>query len=108
MPREVDPRRTRKALRAVRKLAEAGAGEAGVAYSEWEAEFLQELEGRLDQYGSAFADPEKGAREEALSRLQAQKLKEIAAKAKGKPRSGFGARKPPRRRDGGGATADEV
>jgi hypothetical protein len=34
-------------------------------------------------YGRAFGDPEKGAPGQALSALQAVKLKEIAAKAKG-------------------------
>jgi len=43
---------------------------------------LQLLEARLDKYGSAFADLGKGAPDEALSRLQAQKLKEIEKKAR--------------------------
>ena len=34
-------------------------------------------------HGRAFADPEKGAPGQALSALQARKLREIAAKAKG-------------------------
>ncbi len=110
MPREVDPKRTRKALRQVRKLAalqDAATlpeGEAPADYSGWEKEFLSEVETRLDKYGSAFADLGKGRPEEALSNLQAQKLKEIERKAKGggkdkppnartgndKPRSSFG------------------
>jgi hypothetical protein len=103
MPRDVDPKRTRKALRQVRKLAslqEAAEGAPPPDYSGWEKEFLSEVEARLDKYGSAFADLGKGAPDEALSRLQAQKLKEIGKKAKdqanGKEprRSGF-KRKPP-------------
>jgi hypothetical protein len=103
MPRDVDPKRTRKALRQVRKLAslqDAVEGETPPDYSGWEKDFLSEVEARLDKYGSAFADPGKGAPDEALSRLQAQKLKEIERKAKdqanGKEprRSGF-KRKPP-------------
>lgn len=113
MPREVDPKRTRKALRIVRKLAalEAKASERidpdtgeivpgpqGVDYSNWESEFLNEVGARLDKYGSAFANLSKGRAEEALSHLQAQKLREIAAKAKGKPRKYLRAKKPMRAR----------
>lgn len=108
MPRDVDPKRTRKALRQVRKLAALQdaatlvAGETPADYSGWEKEFLSEVEARLDKYGSAFADPGKGRPEDALSNLQAQKLKEIERKARGKdkppdsdrahakPRSSFG------------------
>lgn len=103
MPRDTDPKRTRKALRQVRKLAALQDAEGDAPppdYSGWEKEFLSEVEARLDKYGSAFADLGKGAPDEALSRLQAQKLKEIEKKAKdqasGKEprRSGF-KRKPP-------------
>ncbi len=108
MPREVDPKRTRKALRVIRKLAEQGAArevidphtgevtpvEGAVDYSAWEAEFLGEVETRLEKYGSAFHNLAKGRAEEALSHLQAQKLKEIADKARGKPRRGLSTKKP--------------
>lgn len=65
--------------------------------SDWEGEFLTEVSDRVKTYGRAFGDPEKGAPGEALSALQAVKLKEIAAKAKGekKPLQ----RKPFRRKD---------
>lgn len=108
MPREVDPKQTRKALRRVRRLAALKEGlkdgETAPEFSGWEEEFLSEVETRLDKYGSAFADPGKGRLEEALSVLQAQKLREIERKAKGKdvtapddarPRSSF-RRKPPK------------
>ncbi|MFZ4601003.1 MAG: hypothetical protein ACOYM8_01015 [Caulobacterales bacterium] len=109
MPREVDPKRTRKALRIVRELAARvdapspdAEGEGGgdrQAYSEWERTFLAEVETRLETYGSAFANLAKGHADEALSALQAQKLKEIAAKAAGEaPRKGFKTRKPLRAR----------
>ncbi|MBI1185912.1 MAG: hypothetical protein GC206_00980 [Alphaproteobacteria bacterium] len=112
MPREVDPKRTRKALRIVRKLAERGAareeidpktGEvkdspSGADYSTWENEFLGEVGQRLEKYGSAFHNLSKGRAEDALSLLQTQKLKEIAAKAKGKPRKPLRAKKPMRAR----------
>jgi hypothetical protein len=67
------------ALRRARRVAE----KAGVKLSDWEGEFLGSVEDRVKTYGRAFGDPEKGAQGEALSVLQAVKLKEIAAKAKG-------------------------
>lgn len=108
MPRKVDPKRTRKALRIVRKLAAKGAspetidpetgevkpGEGAVDYSHWENEFLSEVDKRLEKYGSAFNDLGKGRKDEALSTLQTVKLKEIAAKARGKKRKGLTTKKP--------------
>jgi hypothetical protein len=66
------------ALRRARRLADR----AGVELSEWEGEFLGSVETRVETYGRAFGDPEKGAAGQALSALQTVKLKEIAAKAK--------------------------
>ncbi|MBC7767341.1 MAG: hypothetical protein H7124_00990 [Phycisphaerales bacterium] len=108
MPRDVDPKQTRKALRIVRKLAAKSAapetidpetgevkpGEGTVDYSLWENEFLTEVDKRLEKYGSAFNDLGKGRKEDALSNLQTVKLKEIAAKARGKKRKGFTTKKP--------------
>ena len=108
MPREVDPKRTRKAQRLIRKLAAMGPalettdpdtgeikpGESAVAYSPWENEFLTEVDQRLEKYGSAFHNLAKGRKEEALSALQHVKLKEIAAKARGKKRKGLTTMKP--------------
>lgn len=121
MAREVDRKKTQKALRIVRKLAAKSAapetidpetgevkpGEAAVDYSHWETEFLTEVDKRLEKYGSAFADLSKGRKDEALSTLQTVKLKEIAAKARGKKRKslttkkplGWKNRAPPRNRD---------
>ena len=92
MPRDVDERKTRKALRKLRAAkmrAEAG---TGPELSEWEEDFLNSLEARLEEFGSAFNDPEKGDREEPLSVLQAMKIKEIDKKTRGKGNSGFGRR----------------
>lgn len=108
MPRDVDPKQTRKAQRIIRKLAAQGAakevidpetgelkpGEGVVDYSDWESEFLTEVDQRLEKYGSAFNDPGKGRKEDALSQLQTVKLKEIAAKARGKKRKGLTTKKP--------------
>ena len=108
MGRDVDPKQTRKALRIVRKLAAKSAapetidpetgevkpGEGVVDYSQWENEFLTEVDKRLEKYGSAFNDLGKGRKEDALSMLQTVKLKEIAAKARGKKRKGMTTKKP--------------
>jgi hypothetical protein len=80
------------ALKRARRMAER----AGVKLSDWEGDFIDSVSGRLKTYGRAFGDPEKGAPGEALSALQAVKLKEIAAKAKGEKKPL--ARKPFRRR----------
>ena len=66
------------ALRRARLVRQA----AGVELSEWEGEFLGSVETRVETYGRAFGDPEKGAAGQALSALQTVKLKEIAAKAR--------------------------
>ena len=81
-----DPRAQakRSALNALRR-ARRTADRAGVDLSEWEGEFLGSIEERVKTYGRAFGDPEKGAAGAALSIMQTVKLKEISAKAKGKP-----------------------
>lgn len=108
MPREVDRKKTRKALRIIRKLAAKSAapetidpetgevkpGEGVIDYSQWENEFLTEVDKRLEKYGSAFNDLGKGKKDDALSTLQTVKLKEIAAKARGKKRKGLTTKKP--------------
>jgi hypothetical protein len=108
MARDVDPKQTRKALRIIRKLAAKGPsaetidpntgevkpGEGVVDYSAWENEFLTEVDQRLEKFGSAFHDLSKGRKEDALSQLQTIKLKEIAAKARGKKRKGLMTKKP--------------
>ena len=82
-----DPRAQakRSALNAL-KRAKRAADRAGVDLSDWEGEFLGSVEERLNTYGRAFGDPEKGAAGAALSVLQSVKLKEISAKAKGESR----------------------
>jgi len=86
--READRARAKRAaLRALKKAKQA-AGESQVKLSDWEGEFLGSVEGRVERYGRAFRDPEKGGPSAVLSMLQTQKLKEIVGKAKGK-KSGF-------------------
>jgi len=95
MSREIDERKKKKALRRLdrvrRALAEAeadgdaeAAREARALLTEWEDEFLGSVEERLNTFGSAFTDPDKGSLDEPLSQLQAAKLKELEANAKGK------------------------
>jgi hypothetical protein len=76
----------RAALNAL-KRARRAADQAGVELSGWEGEFLGSVAERVTTYGRAFADPEKGAPGAALSARQGVKLKEIVAKATGKPRT---------------------
>ena len=90
MPRDIDERKKRKALRKLRKAAELAEAGRGPPLSDWEREFLEEVEKRIETYGSAFADPTKGDREEPLSALQQVKLKEIDKKARGKAKTHMG------------------
>ena len=85
----------RAALNAL-KRAQRAAEQAGVKLSDWEGEFLGSVSERVSTYGRAFADPEKGAPGAALSSLQGVKLKEIVAKAKGKPRAALKRRAGPK------------
>ncbi len=85
--RERAKRAALNALRRARRAAERG----GVKLSDWEGEFLGSVEGRVEKYGRAFGDPEKGAPGTSLSIRQAVKLKEITGKAKGK-KPGWGRR----------------
>jgi hypothetical protein len=85
----------RAALNALRR-ARRTAARAGVELSDWEGEFLGSVEDRIQTFGRAFGDPDKGAPGEALSLRQAVKLKEIAAKAKGEARAPKPGRRPRR------------
>ena len=103
MAREIDEKSTRKALARIRRAKAAveraiakaesddpDAAEAARAeLTDWETEFMASVEQRLNEYGSAYADPTLGEDGEALSRLQIAKLKEIEKKAKGKGPKGF-------------------
>ncbi|HQR91076.1 MAG: hypothetical protein B7Z44_14145 [Caulobacter sp. 12-67-6] len=96
-----DPRAQAKraALNAL-KRARRAADKSGIALSDWEGEFLNSVTQRVETYGRAFGDPEKGGRDQALSGNQAIKLKEIVAKAKGEKKPmkrgrGFGRRAEP-------------
>lgn len=93
MPRDVDEKKTRKALRKLRKARERAEAE-GIDLSEWESEFVEGVEERLETYGSAFADPSLGNRDEALSNAQTEILRQLDRKSRGKSSGGFKTRKP--------------
>jgi hypothetical protein len=73
----------RAALAALRRASRA-ARRSGLTLSNWEGEFLSSVETRVETFGRASGDPEKGQPGAALSARQRIKLKEIAAKARGK------------------------
>lgn len=83
-PRERAKRAALHALKRARRAAER----TGTPLSEWEGEFLGSVEERVEQYGRAFRDPEKGGTGASLSIRQTMKLKEIGAKAKGRSKPG--------------------
>ncbi|MGA9659103.1 MAG: hypothetical protein WBQ60_08400, partial [Asticcacaulis sp.] len=70
-------------LRALEK-AKRAANEQGIALSEWETDFIDDLGERIKTYGRAFADPDKGAMNGTLSLRQGLKLKEIRKKVQTK------------------------
>ena len=86
-----DKARSKRAALSALRRARRAAQRAGVDLSDWEGEFLGSVEERLNTFGRAFGDPEKGAPGQALSVLQTAKLKEIAAKVLGKNRDAPGA-----------------
>ena len=98
MPRDIDEKKTRKALRKLRKARDRAESEGGPGLTEWEQEFVEGVEERLNTYGSGFSDPEKGALDEALSARQSQIVKQIDKKARGKgmKRSSFKSKTPQR------------
>ncbi len=85
----------RAALNAL-KRARRQADKAGIELSEWEGEFLGSVAERVNTYGRAFGDPEKGAPGQPLSLRQHVKLKEITAKAKGEAKTPKGRGRPSR------------
>jgi len=89
-PKDLKAAAKRAALRAL-KRARTIAEQKGVELSAWEGEFLGSVEQRIETFGRAFGDAEKGPAGAALSNLQGAKLKEITGKARGKPmkRTGF-------------------
>jgi hypothetical protein len=87
--REVDKRKTGKALRRLKRVAERAAERAAAAggpgLTDWEKDFVAGVSERLETYGSAFRDPAKGALDEALSQRQTQVVR--ALDKKGRPKN---------------------
>ena len=83
--RKADRARARRAALRALKKAKKAAELSNTKLSNWEDEFLDSVEKRVDRYGRAFRDPERGAPGAALSMLQSQKLREISRKAKNPP-----------------------
>ena len=84
--REVDKRKTSKALRKLRRVAERATEEGAPALTTWEKDFVEGVTTRLEKYGSAFRDPGKGRLEEALSARQSQITRVIEKKTR-KPKA---------------------
>lgn len=80
--REVDKRKTRKALRKLRQAAERAEGEGGPGLTSWEKDFVDGVSKRLETYGSAFRDPGKGKLDEALSQRQAHVTRALDKKSR--------------------------
>lgn len=80
--RDVDKRKTRKAVRKLRRAAERATGEGGPGLTDWEKDFVEGVTGRLEKYGSAFRDPGKGRLEEALSQRQAHVARVLDKKSR--------------------------
>lgn len=88
MPRAVDKRKTRKALRRLKRVAdrvEEHVAEGGKDLTAWEKDFIAGVSTRLETYGSAFRDLTKGAAEEAMSRRQVEVTRVIEKKTRSKP-----------------------
>lgn len=97
-----DKTKARKARNAQRKLdrLRIKLKESG-DLTDWEAEFSESVSERLDKYGTAFQDPEKGSRSDALSYAQKKVMSSLNKKAKGdagkssfKNKGGFKNKKP--------------
>lgn len=84
MAREIDDKKTKKALRKLRKAKSRAESEDGPGLTDWEKEFFEGVEDRLETFGSAFADPEKGNLDDALSARQTHIVREIDKKSRKK------------------------
>lgn len=82
---KMEKARVRKARAAQRKLKKAKLElEKPGEITDWEDEFIDSVDERLDKYGAAFQDREKGGMSEALSNKQKQVLAQMRRKARDK------------------------
>ena len=98
---KMDKVRARKARSVQRKLKKAKLElEKLGEITDWEEEFVESVDERIEKYGSAFNDREKGGASEAISNKQKQVLAQMRRKARDKgkqspepdrkkPKSGF-------------------
>ena len=84
MAREVDKRKTGKALRRLKRAAERAGASDGPGLTDWEKAFVSGVAERLETYGSAFRDPAKGPLDEALSQRQTQIVRVLDKKGRPK------------------------
>ena len=78
----------RKIDRLARKLSESG------NLTDWEEEFTESVGERLDKFGSAFHDPEKGRPVDALSFAQKKVVAALKKKAKDEKKESSGQKDP--------------
>jgi len=82
---KMEKARERKARAAQRKLKKAKLElEKLGEISDWEEEFVDSVDERIDKFGSAFKDREKGGMSEALSNKQKQVLAQMRRKVRDK------------------------
>ena len=82
---KMEKARLRKAKSAQRKLKKAKLElEKLGEITEWEDEFIDSVDERIDKYGAAFHDREKGGMSEALSNKQKQVLAQMRRKVRDK------------------------
>jgi len=92
---EREKRRETQAKKAVRRAARLlrMAAKEGAKTTGWEDEFLNDVKARVEKYGAAFKDPDKGHPGDALSFKQAYKLSEIGRAMKRRQSKGDGGRR---------------
>ncbi|MBI1339888.1 hypothetical protein GC169_06720 [bacterium] len=90
MARKVDEKKTRKALRRLKRVAESQGDPKldGAPLTPWEKDFVEGVSQRLETYGSAFRDPQKGALDEPLSARQAGIVRALQKKRRAKSKPG--------------------
>lgn len=87
-------------MRKLRKVAERAQSDDAPDLSDWEKEFVDGVEKRLETYGSAFRDPAKGSLEDALSQRQTQVVRVLDKKTRPKTKQTDKPRKPLKAKSG--------
>ena len=83
---KVDPRLTKRARGWIAR-ARQRAAQSVDGLNDWEDAFLSSLDQRLDHYGRAFADPDKGQLCAPLSMRQGLKVRQIGKKGQRKAKA---------------------